>query len=53
LAIDTASGGARTPDWHFLSERVLITLILGIAGEVVVSIAAVTFLALRNEKSST
>jgi hypothetical protein len=50
LVIDVLSGGARAPEWRFLSEKVLMTLVLGIAGEVVVTIAAVAYLALRNEK---
>jgi hypothetical protein len=46
LAVDILSGGAKTPDWRFLSERVLVTLVLAIAGEVVIGIMAVTCLTL-------
>jgi hypothetical protein len=50
LVIDVLSGGARAPEWRYLSEKVLITLVLGIAGEIVVAIAALTYLELRNGK---
>jgi hypothetical protein len=46
LVVDVLSGGARTPDWRFLSERVLIALVLAMASEVAVGIAAVTCIAL-------
>jgi hypothetical protein len=46
LVVDVLSGGARTPDWRFLSERVLITLVLAIAGEVAAGIVAVTCISL-------
>ena len=52
LVIDVLSGGARTPDWRFLSERVLMTLVLGVVGEVVAAIIAVTCLALWSNRSS-
>jgi hypothetical protein len=47
VAVDVLAGGARAPDWRFLSERVLMTIICGIAAVVVVAIAAATCLALR------
>jgi hypothetical protein len=46
LAVDVLGGGARTPDWRFLSERLLMTFVYGIVVEIVVAIAAVTCLAL-------
>jgi hypothetical protein len=46
LVVDVLGGGARTPEWRFLSERVLMTIICGIAAVVVAAIAAVTCLAL-------
>jgi hypothetical protein len=46
LVVDILGRGWSTPDLRFLSEKVVITFVYGIAIEVVAAIAAVTSMAL-------
>ena len=51
LIADLVGRGWNTPEWRFLSERVVTTLIYAIAAEVFIAIAAVTCLALFKPES--